>query len=86
MSSIGRNNMGNITKFIGRSALGAVTGLAGLLALNASGKAAGEYDGVTINILTRPGPVIAQRMVERGKEFTAATGAKIKVVEVPFAE
>jgi multiple sugar transport system substrate-binding protein len=44
------------------------------------------YEGVTVNILTRPGPVIAQRLVERGKEFEAATGAKIVVSEVPFAE
>ena len=47
---------------------------------------AGEYDGITINILTRPGPVIAGRLAERGKEFEAATGAKIVVTEVPFAE
>jgi len=47
---------------------------------------AAEFDGVEINILTRPGPVIAQRMVERGEEFTAMTGAKIRVNEVPFAE
>ncbi len=47
---------------------------------------AGEYDGVTVNILTRPGPVIAGRLAERGKEFEAATGAKIVVTEVPFAE
>ena len=46
----------------------------------------GEYDGVTINILTRPGPVIAGRLAERGKEFEAATGARIVVSEVPFAE
>ena len=78
--------MGIINKIIAHSALGALTGLAGLFALSASSQAAGEYEGVTINILTRPGPVIAQRMVERGKEFTAATGAKIKVAEVPFAE
>ena len=45
-----------------------------------------EYEGVTINILTRPGPVIAQRLVDRGKEFTEATGAEIRVDEVPFAE
>jgi multiple sugar transport system substrate-binding protein len=44
------------------------------------------YEGVTVNILTRPGPVIAQRLVERGKEFEATTGAKIVVSEVPFAE
>jgi multiple sugar transport system substrate-binding protein len=44
------------------------------------------YEGVTINILTRPGPVIAGRLAERGKEFEAATGAKVVVAEVPFAE
>lgn len=47
---------------------------------------AGEYDGITISIMTRPGPVIAGRMAERGKEFEAATGAKIVVNEVPVAE
>lgn len=47
---------------------------------------AAEFDGVEVTILTRPGPVIAQRMVERGEEFTAMTGAKIRVNEVPFAE
>jgi multiple sugar transport system substrate-binding protein len=47
---------------------------------------AGEFDGVTVNILTRPGYVIAGRLAERGKEFEAATGAKIVVTEVPFAE
>jgi multiple sugar transport system substrate-binding protein len=52
----------------------------------ASAAAAGEYDGVTVNILTRPGPVIAERLAQRGKEFEAATGAKIVVSEVPFAE
>lgn len=29
------------------------------------------------NLLTRPGPVIAGRLAERGKEFEAATGAKV---------
>jgi multiple sugar transport system substrate-binding protein len=48
--------------------------------------AAQDYSGVTINVLTRPGPVIAQRLVERGAEFTEMTGAEIRVNEVPFAE
>ena len=26
---------------------------------------AGEYDGITLNLLTRPGPVIAGRLAER---------------------
>lgn len=47
---------------------------------------AAEFDGVTVNILTRPGYVIAGRLVERGLEFQEATGAKIVVTEVPFAE
>ena len=52
----------------------------------ASAAAAGEYDGITVHIMTRPGKVIAQRLIDRGVEFTAATGAKIEVAEVPFAE
>ncbi len=48
--------------------------------------AEGDYDGVVVNILTRPGPVIAQRIVERGEEFKEMTGAEIRVAEVPFAE
>ena len=59
----------------------------GVLASASIGTAqAGEFDGIEVNVLTRPGPVIAQRMVERGEEFTALTGAKIRVNEVPFAE
>jgi len=34
-----------------------------------TGMAEGEYDGVVINILTRPGPVIAGRIVDRAEEF-----------------
>ncbi len=52
----------------------------------ATPSSAGEYDGITINLLTRPGPVIAGRLAERGKEFEAATGAKVVVTEVPVAE
>jgi multiple sugar transport system substrate-binding protein len=33
----------------------------------ASAASAGEFDGVTVNILTRPGYVIAGRLAERGK-------------------
>ncbi|MEO1536999.1 MAG: extracellular solute-binding protein [Pseudomonadota bacterium] len=48
--------------------------------------AAQDYSGVTVDILTRPGYVIAGRLVERGAEFEEMTGAKIVVTEVPFAE
>ena len=57
----------------------AVTGLA-------ASAQAGEFDGVTVNILTRPGPVIAGPLKERGAVFEKETGAKIVVNEVPFAE
>ena len=52
----------------------------------AATSSAGEFDGVTVNLLTRPGDVIARRLAERGKEYEAMTGAKIVVNEVPFAE
>ncbi len=45
-----------------------------------------DFEGVTVNILTRPGYVIAGPLIERGKDFEAETGAKIVVTEVPFAE
>ena len=45
-----------------------------------------NFEGVTVDILTRPGYVIAGRLAERGKEFEEMTGAKIVVTEVPFAE
>ncbi|MFN0192853.1 MAG: ABC transporter substrate-binding protein [Aestuariivirga sp.] len=66
--------------------------LAGILLAGAavcgfvSTTSAGEFDGVTVNILTRPGYVIAGPLIDRGKDFEAATGAKIVVTEVPFAE
>ncbi len=66
-----------------------VTGLAmaGVAACGlAASASAGEFDGVTVNILTRPGPVIAQPLKDRGVDFEKMTGAKIVVTEVPFAE
>jgi multiple sugar transport system substrate-binding protein len=62
--------------------LAGATALCGLSALSI----AGEFDGVTVNILTRPGYVIAGPLKERGVEFEKMTGAKIVVNEVPFAE
>ena len=65
--------------------MGALTASVAVCGLDAIAFA-GEFDGVTVNILTRPGYVIAGRLAERGKEFEAATGGKIVVTEVPFAE
>jgi len=66
------------------AAFGAVAGMALLAAAPASAQKV--HDGVTVNILTRPGPVIAGRLAERGVEFKEATGAEIVVNEVPFAD
>ncbi len=64
-----------------------VLALTGALALApAAGVSDGHYDGIVVNVLTRPGPVIAGRIVDRGEEFRAMTGAEIRVAEVPFAE
>jgi multiple sugar transport system substrate-binding protein len=70
-----------------RAGTGGLTAVGLVLALAGPALAQGKpYAGVTIDILTRPGPVIAQRMVERGVEFTELTGAEVRVHEVPFAE
>jgi multiple sugar transport system substrate-binding protein len=76
----GRNTM-SLKKLM----MGALTASVAVCGLDAIAFA-GEFDGVTVNILTRPGYVIAGRLAERGKEFEAATGGKIVVTEVPFAE
>jgi multiple sugar transport system substrate-binding protein len=68
-----------------KTTMGALTASVAVCGL-ASASAAGEYDGVTINILTRPGYVIAGPLKERGVDFEKMTGAKIVVNEVPFAE
>ena len=68
-----------------RKLLSLLTG-ATALAVSYAPAVAGEFDGVTVNILTRPGYVIAGPLAERGKDFEALTGAKIVVTEVPFAE
>jgi multiple sugar transport system substrate-binding protein len=66
-----------------------MTALFGAIALTGAATAAQAqkmYEGIEVNLLTRPGPVIAGRLDERGKEFEALTGAKINVVGVPFAD
>ena len=62
------------------------TALMGAVAMAPSATAQKAHEGVTINLLTRPGPVIAGRLAERGVEFQEATGAEVVVSEVPFAD
>lgn len=44
------------------------------------------FDGVTLNVMTFTGPQIAEPLQRRGKEFAAATGAKVNVITVPFSD
>lgn len=69
-----------------RKHLTALSVSAAALGATAVPSTAQEFAGVTVDILTRPGYVIAGPLAERGKDFEALTGAKIVVTEVPFAE
>ncbi len=65
-------------------ALLGATAMAGVTTLASSAQA--QHEGVTVNLLTRPGPVIAGRLEQRGEEFKEMTGATINVATVPFAD
>src|SRR5947209_18767196 len=59
---------------------------AGLLALASSaGAQAGEFDGVTVNVMTQTG-AIQEPLQRRAPEFDKLTGAKINVIAVPFSD
>ena len=47
---------------------------------------AGEFDGVTINIMTFTGPQIAEPLQRRAPDFAKLTGAKVNVITVPFSD
>lgn len=47
--------------------------------------AAGEFDGVTVNVITQTG-AIQEPLQRRAPEFEAKTGAKINVIAVPFSD
>jgi len=70
------------------SALGLAVGTAALLFGLGGGQpaAAGQFDGVTVNVVTFTGPQIAEPMQRRGPDFTKLTGAKINVITVPFSD
>ncbi|MGO4335160.1 ABC transporter substrate-binding protein [Labrys sp. KB_33_2] len=62
---------------------------AALLAVALAGVAlpakAGEFDGVTVNIMTQTG-AIQEPLQRRAPEFEKLTGAKINVIAVPFSD
>jgi multiple sugar transport system substrate-binding protein len=63
------------------------TAIAGALFALASsvGAQAGEFDGVTVNIMTQTG-AIQEPLQRRAPEFEKLTGAKINVIAVPFSD
>src|SRR6266498_2404504 len=78
-------------RFLGWAACIAVLAL--LVAACSGGKAqstkkagAKKYDGVSVNVLTFTGPQIAEPLQRRAPDFQRLTGAKIKVVTVPFSD
>jgi len=66
-----------------------LAGLGALLAATVLGvpaHAAGQFDGVTVNIMTFTGPQIAEPLQRRAPDFEKLTGAKINVITVPFSD
>ncbi len=57
----------------------------GMLAGGSSAQAAGEFDGVTINLMTQTG-AIQEPLQRRAPEFEQLTGAKVNVIAVPFSD
>jgi multiple sugar transport system substrate-binding protein len=68
-----------------KSLLAAVTAAAMALSPGAA-SAAGQFDGVTVNVMTFTGPQIAEPLQRRAPEFEKLTGAKINVITVPFSD
>ena len=50
-----------------------------------SGASAGEFDGVTVNVMTQTG-AIQEPLQRRAPEFEKMTGAKINIIAVPFSD
>src|SRR5438105_11395326 len=48
--------------------------------------AAGQFDGVTVNVMTFTGPQIAEPLQRRAPDFEKLTGAKVNVITVPFSD
>ncbi|MDQ0474728.1 ABC transporter substrate-binding protein [Labrys wisconsinensis] len=70
-----------------KSGVGALLSTAALIGvLGAAAPAgAGEFDGVTVNVMTQTG-AIQEPLQRRAPEFEKLTGAKINVIAVPFSD
>ncbi|MFO1056473.1 MAG: sugar ABC transporter substrate-binding protein [Dongiaceae bacterium] len=64
----------------------AASAVALLLGSAGSPASAGEFDGVTVNVVTFTGPQIAEPLQRRAPEFQKLTGAKVNVITVPFSD
>jgi multiple sugar transport system substrate-binding protein len=64
-----------------------LAGVSALCLLGGMGvaQAAGEFDGVTVNVITQTG-AIQEPLQRHAPEFEALTGAKINVIAVPFSD
>jgi multiple sugar transport system substrate-binding protein len=70
----------------GFAVFAALCGLAAALPWAGKAASAGEYDGVTVNIMTFTGPQIAEPLQRRAPDFEKLTGAKINIITVPFSD
>jgi multiple sugar transport system substrate-binding protein len=59
--------------------------MAAALASTALPASAGEFDGVTVNVMTQTG-AIQEPLQRRAPDFEKLTGAKINVIAVPFSD
>ena len=62
----------------------AITGAIFALASSISAQA-GEFDGVTVNLMTQTG-AIQEPLQRRAPDFEKLTGAKINIIAVPFSD
>ena len=64
-----------------------LAGVSALCLLGSVGiaQAAGEFDGVTVNVITQTG-AIQEPLQRRAPDFEKLTGAKINVIAVPFSD
>ena len=54
--------------------------------LAGAARAADDFKGVTVNVMTFAGPQIAEPLQRRAPEFEKLTGAKVNILTVPFSD
>ena len=76
--------MKKLSKFV----LGAILPMAALIGGQVSAKdyADMDFSGITVTVLSRPGPVISGAVDARGKQFKELTGLNVVVEELPYSE